>query len=76
MGRKTDGEKIDELEKVVATLAERLDNTRRELTALRDDLKRGEEDAVRRRWALLPPVISAVLSGIISALVAFFVANR
>ncbi len=31
MPRKTDGEKIDEMEKVIATFTERLDNVRQEL---------------------------------------------
>jgi hypothetical protein len=31
MTRKTDGEKIDELERIVSTLVERVDNVRREM---------------------------------------------
>ena len=38
MARKTDGEKIDELEKLVATLVERGDTSRKELAAVRDEI--------------------------------------
>lgn len=37
MARKTDGEKIDELDKVVAALTERLDNTVKETKNLYED---------------------------------------
>src|SRR5437870_3283928 len=36
MVRKSDGEKIDELEKIVATLVERLDNVRPQVDAVKD----------------------------------------
>jgi hypothetical protein len=49
--RKTDGEKIDELVPLVATLTERLDNVRQELKDLKKDL----EEARRRLWLIVPP---------------------
>src|SRR5438094_2316723 len=100
MARKTDGEKIDELEKLAATLVVRVDSVRKELDDLggemvdlarslteiktgvvvlqRDgeELRRDKEQGSARRRSLLPPVISAVLSGIISATVAYFVARK
>jgi septal ring factor EnvC (AmiA/AmiB activator) len=106
MARRTDGEKIDELEKVVAVLVDRGDRLRTELDAFHDeltklarsvadtktaeavlvrdiaelqkaqaDVRKDREESSRKRWSLLPPVISAVLSGIISALVAYFVSR-
>lgn len=39
MARKTDGEKVDELVVIVATLSERLDNVRDELRELKKELK-------------------------------------
>ena len=50
MARKTDGEKIDELSVLAATLTERLDNVRKELRELKDEL----EEARRRTWLLRP----------------------
>jgi septal ring factor EnvC (AmiA/AmiB activator) len=107
MARKTDGEKIDELEKLVATTMERLDYTRKVVEDLRRDvadlvksvaerrtsvailqrdtdelrrnqadMKKDREEEGKKRWSLLPPVIGAGISGAISAIVAYFVANR
>ena len=50
MARKTDGEKVDELTILAATLTERLDNVRQELK----DLKRDLETARGRLWLLVP----------------------
>ena len=52
MARKTDGEKIDELEKLAATLTERLDNVREEVK----EIKRQLDEASHRRAALIPPL--------------------
>ena len=65
MARKTDGEKLDELVVVVATLPERLDNVRNELK----ELKRELEEARRRRWLIVPPLVAALVSVGLMALV-------
>ncbi len=78
MPRKTDGERIDELEKLVATLLERLDNVRREMIDRErlavieerlNEFKRTVEESSRRRWSVVP----AVIGGIVGA--AFFLAQ-
>jgi hypothetical protein len=65
MARKTDGEKVDELVVTVATLMERLDNTRKELQELKRDL----EESRRRLWLLIPPLVAALISAGLMALV-------
>jgi hypothetical protein len=59
MARKSDGEKIDELQQIVSTLVERLDNVRREMIDRErvapieerlNEFKRTIEEAGRRRW--------------------------
>lgn len=65
MARKTDGEKVDELVVVAARLTERLDNVQGELK----DLKRDLEEARRRLWLIVPPVVAALLSAGLIALV-------
>jgi hypothetical protein len=66
MARKTDGDKIDELEKLAARLVERIDNVRQEmadkerLAVLEErvnELKRTLEEAGRRRWSVLPSLV-------------------
>jgi len=77
MARKTDGEKIDELVTVVATLTERLNAVREEIEALPglitkvavqeqqfNELRNRTEEASRRRWSLVPAIVGAVLGGI------------
>jgi outer membrane murein-binding lipoprotein Lpp len=100
MARKTDGEKIDELEKLMAILLDREGATRARVDQLHTEMKelaasvaelktavallqhdvaemkKQQEEASKKYWSLLPPLVNAVLSGIISALVAYFVANR
>ena len=79
MARKADGEKIDELLILVATVQERLNAVLKEIEGLRalttkvalleqqyDDLRHRAEEASRRRWSLLPAVVSAVLGGAIA----------
>jgi hypothetical protein len=67
MARKTDGEKVDELMVVVATFMERLDNVRQELK----DLKRDLELSRNRLWLLVPPILAALLSATLMALINF-----
>jgi hypothetical protein len=67
MPRKTDGEKLDELIPLVATLKERLDNVREELK----ELKKALDEARRRLWLIVPPLIAALLSAGIAAAVTF-----
>jgi hypothetical protein len=75
MPRKTDGEKIDDLEKLVATLTERLDNIRREMIDRErlavveerlNEFKRTIEEASRRRWSLLPPIIGGIIGAVLT----------
>jgi hypothetical protein len=79
LARKTDGEKIDELTIITATLTERHNAVRKELDGLAglaikvafleqqcNDLRNRAEESSRRRWSLLPALISAVLGGIIT----------
>jgi hypothetical protein len=79
MARKTDGEKIDELVTVAATLAERLTAVREEIEDLPDlitkvalleqqfnDLRRQADEASHRAWSLVPAIVGAVLGGIIT----------
>jgi hypothetical protein len=81
MARKTDGEKIDELEKVVATLIERVDAVQRDIEGIAElkrdvavleerlnELKRVVEEAGRKRWAVLPPLIGAIVGAALTLL--------
>jgi hypothetical protein len=65
MARKTDGEKLDELIPVVATLQARLDHLQKEL----DELKTSLEEARRRLWLIVPPLLAALLSAGLTAAV-------
>ena len=100
-------DRVDELRREVATLAERVDNLRisysradraqevhvreladlkrdvvllrREIEALqkwREDHKKDQDERTRRLWAFGPNLVAALLSGVISATVAYFVARR
>jgi hypothetical protein len=77
MARKSDGEKIDELEKLAATLVERVDYVRtemidRERFAVIEDrineLKRSVEEASRRRWSIVPSVLGGVVGFVLTPL--------
>jgi chromosome segregation ATPase len=105
------GDKVEELQKAVAALIERLDSTvksldflteahresvrelanlrreqeketallRREIEALnkwKDELKDESRERGRRVWAFGPNVVGALISGLIAAAVAYFVASR
>lgn len=65
MARKTDGEKLDELGLLVATLTERVNNVRDELK----DVKRELEESRRRLWLIVPPLLAALVSAGLMALV-------
>lgn len=74
MARKTNGEKIDELEKLVSTLTERMDNVRQEkaekvqLAVIEErlnELKRTIEEASRRHWLLWPSIIGAGIGAVL-----------
>ena len=76
MARKSDGEKIDELEKLVAALQERLDNVREQMIdrvrvgvieERLNELKKTIEESGRRQWLLVP----AIIGGIVGAVLAF-----
>src|SRR5438309_830993 len=77
MSRKSDGEKIDDLEKIVSTLVERVDNVRdamidKERFAVIEErlneLKKTVEEAGRRRWAIVPSIVAAVIGSILTLL--------
>jgi hypothetical protein len=65
MARKTDGEKVDELMIVTTALTERLDNVRLELKELKKDL----ETSRGRLWLIVPPLIAALTSAGLMAVV-------
>ena len=74
MTRKTDGERIDDIEEKVqeqailqATLGERLNNTRDELKDLKKDL----DEARRRLWLIIPPLLAALVSAGLTGLVTY-----
>jgi chromosome segregation ATPase len=62
MARKTDGEKIDELEKAFATLTERLDNVRKDLNTAGTNLTEAMKafGSVQTELALLKKEIEAL----------------
>ncbi len=79
MARKTDGEKIDELMTVVATLTERLNSVHEETEDLPglitrvalleqqfNDLRNRADESSRRRWSLVPVIVGAILGGMIA----------
>ena len=72
MVRKTDGEKIDELVVQAATLTERLDNVREELKELKKEL----EESRQRLWLLVPPVVAALLSAGLTAVVNYLLSRH
>ena len=82
MPRKTDGEKVNDLEKLVATLVERVDNLRGEVESIAEsatriavfeerlnELKRVGEESSRKLWSLLPPLLGALLGAALTLLV-------
>jgi hypothetical protein len=67
----THDEIIRELTKDVAVLNERVNTLREQV----NELKRALEEASKKRWALLPPIVGAVISVILGALVAYLVSR-
>jgi predicted nucleic acid-binding Zn-ribbon protein len=68
----THDEIIRELTKEVAILNERVNTLREEVK----DLKRSLEETSKKRWSLLPPVVGAIVSAALAALIAYFVARK
>jgi hypothetical protein len=72
VAKPTHDEIIRELTKELAILNERVNTLREEVK----ELKRGLEEASKKRWSLLPPVLGAVISALLGAVVAYFVAKK
>lgn len=72
MVKPTHDEIIRELTKELGILNERVSTLREELR----ELKRGLEEASKKRWALLPPILGAIVNVLLAALVAYLVSNR
>jgi hypothetical protein len=72
MARPTHDEIIREMTRELAILNERV----RALGEQVNELKRAQEEASRKRWALLPPVLGAVVNVLLGALIAYLVARR
>ena len=77
MSRKTDGEKIDELQILVATLVERLDSTRKEMVDRADfavvedrlnEPRRNIDESARRRWSMWPAIVGALIGSVMAFL--------
>jgi hypothetical protein len=76
----------NDLQTTISQLAERLReleqvNDRRgheidELKRWKDDRKKQDEERSRRLWAFGPNIVGAVVSGLIAAVVAYFVARH
>jgi predicted nucleic acid-binding Zn-ribbon protein len=65
-------ERLRELPTRVAVLDEKVQKLRDEM----NDLRRQLEEARKMRWSLVAPIAGAVVSGLIAALVAYFVARK
>ncbi len=80
MARKTDGEKIDELEKLVAALIERVDNLRKDVDAADAarritlvehqlaELKKNQEKWGQRIWMIVAPLVAAIIGSLLTYL--------
>jgi len=73
----TDGEKIHELERLVYTLIERVDNVRKEMIDKErlavieerlNEMRITSEGTVARRWLLWSAIIGAVVGGVVGPL--------
>jgi hypothetical protein len=62
----THDEILRELTKELAILNERVNTLREELK----EFKREQEEAAKKRWALVPPVLGALVNVLLAALVA------
>jgi len=87
MPRKTDGEKIDELEKSAAVLMERVDTMREQFKILSDlsvrialvdqhvsEMKKNQESRGNRLWSLIPPALAGLIGAIVGATLTHFLA--
>jgi predicted nucleic acid-binding Zn-ribbon protein len=72
VAKPTHDEVIRELSKEVAVLNERLNTVREDVK----ELKRAQEEASNKRWALLPPIVGAVVNVLLAAAVAYVVARK
>jgi len=105
------GDKVEELQRNMATVMERVDSARKSLRIIdnehkesarliadlrrefekemalvkreleeikkwREEQKKEHDESQRRLWAFGPNVVGAIISGIIAAAVAYFVARR
>ncbi len=77
MPRKADGEKIDELEKIISTLIERVDNVRQEkvdkerfavIEERLNEFKKTIEEASRRRSLFWPTIVGVLIGSVLSFL--------
>lgn len=72
MAKPTHDEIIRELTREPGILNERVNNLREEIR----EVKRGMEEASKKRWALLPPIVGAIVNVLLAALIAYFVSKR
>ena len=72
MAKPTNTEMIFNLVKEVAILNERLNATREEVK----ELKRALEEESKRRWALLPPIVGAIVTVLLSGALAWFLSRN
>jgi len=77
MTRKSDGEKIDELEKIVSTLVERVDNVRREMIDKERlavieiqvaDLRQASKDSASKRSAFMISFLTGLAIAVLGIL--------
>ena len=89
MARKSDGEKIDELQQLVTTLKVSIDNIHSEIQTLAElrmkvavleerlnELKRAGEESGRKLWAMLPPLVAIVVGSLLTLLIQLFLSSR
>ena len=72
MAKPTHDEIIRELTRELGILHERVNNLREELR----ELKRELEEAGKKRWSLLPPILGAIVNVLLAALVAYLISKR
>ncbi len=79
MTRKSDGEKIDELMVTVAALEERLNRIDDKMQGLKEEIQELKQDlreSRQRLWLLVPPLVAALVSAALMAVVNYFVSRR
>ncbi|HTU93364.1 MAG TPA: hypothetical protein VMF69_25005 [Gemmataceae bacterium] len=72
MARKSDGEKIGELMIAVAVLGERMNSIYEQVQELKQDLRESRQ----RLWLLVPPLVAALVSAGLMAVVNHFLTRR